>query len=69
MMIITVITMMMMMMIKKIKNLSIKFQKSPEFWLVFTIPVRHIGNITYVIFINITWEVEISTKIARFHDP
>ena len=54
---------------KIIKNLSIKFQKSPEFWLVFTIPVRHIGNITYVIFINITWEVEISTKIARFHDP
>ena len=38
-----------------------KFQKSPEFWLVFTIPVRHIGNITYVIFINITWEVEISS--------
>ena len=68
MMIITVITMMMMM-IKIIKNLSIKFQKSPEFCQVFTIPVRHIGNITYVIFINITWEAEISTKIARFHDP
>ena len=31
MMIITVITLMMMMMIKIIKNLSIKFQKSPEF--------------------------------------
>ena len=56
---------------KNNKKLSIKFQKSPEFWLVFTIPVpvRHIGNITYVIFINITWEVEISTKIARFYDP
>ena len=30
---------------------------------------HHTGNITYVIFNNITWAVEIFTKITRSHDP